>query len=121
MRIQRSITHPIRQNLTWEERWHAEDRGLIGSWEKGREKRLADPDLAAQASGGQLVVLPWKGGVEKEIKKKQKFGTLFYLAMWQGLRGEDLDIDPDQEVSLTCSVTGMIVVFTGDFAKYAEV
>jgi hypothetical protein len=41
--------------------------------------------------------------------------------MWQGLRGEDLDIDPDQEVSLTCSVTGMIVIFTGDFAKYAEV
>jgi hypothetical protein len=112
--------HPIRQNLTWEERWRAEDCGLIGSWEKGREKRLADPDLAAQAASGQLVVLPWKGGVEKEIKKKQKFGTLFYLAMWQGLRGEDLDIDLDQEVSLTCSVTGMIVVFTGDFAKYAE-
>jgi hypothetical protein len=39
--------HPIRQNLTWEERWRAEDRGLIGNWEKGREKRLADPDLAA--------------------------------------------------------------------------
>lgn len=120
MRIRKSVLDPIRQNLTWEERWRAEDGGLIGSWEKGREKRIADPELAAQAANGQLVVLPWKGGVEKEIKKKQKFGTLFYLAMWQGLRGEDLDIDAGEEVSVTCSVTGMVVIFTGDFSKYAE-
>jgi len=78
------------------------------------------PALAAQATGGQLVVLPWKGGVEKAIKKKQKFGTLFYLAMWQGLREEDLNIDSTEEITLNCTATGMAVVFTGDIAKYAE-
>jgi hypothetical protein len=120
MKIQRSITEPIREGAKWEERWNAGDDGLIACWERGREKRLEDPPLAAQAAAGQLVVLPWKGGVEKAIKKKQKFGTLFYLAMWQGLRGEDLNIDPTQEIVLNCTATGMAVVFTSDMTKYAE-
>jgi hypothetical protein len=120
MRIHRSITEPIRDGAKWDERWNAEDDGLIACWERGREKQLEDPALAAQAAVGQLVVLPWKGGVEKAIKKKQKFGTLFYLAMWQGLRGEDLNIDSTEEIKLSCTATGMAVVFTGDVAKYAE-
>jgi hypothetical protein len=120
MKIHRSITKPVREGATWDERWNAEDDGLIVCWERGREKRLEDPSLAAQAAAGQLVVLPWKGGVEKAIKKKQKFGSLFYLAMWQGLRGEDLNIHPTEEIVLNCTTTGMAVVFTGDMAKYAE-
>lgn len=121
MKIHRSIAEPIREGAKWDERWDADDDGLIACWERGREKRLEDPALAAHASDGQLVVLPWKGGVEKAIKKKQKFGTLFYLAMWQGLRGEDLNIDSDKEITLNCKATGMAVVFTSDTAKYAEV
>jgi len=120
MKIHRTTTEPIRDDAKWDERWNAEDGGLIACWERGREKRLEDPALAAQAAGGQLVVLPWKGGVEKVIKKKQKFGTLFYLAMWQGLRGEDLNIDFAEEIALSCATTGMAVVFTGDIAKCAE-
>jgi len=120
MKIHRSITDPIRAGGTWDERWNAEDNGLIACWERGREKRIENPSLAAQAVSGQLVVLPWKGGVEKAIKKTQKFGTLFYLAMWQGLRGEDLAIDPTDEIVLKCTNTGMTVVFTTDMAKYAE-
>lgn len=120
MKVHRSISVPIRENVKWEERWNAEDSGLIACWERGREKRLEDPSLAAQATAGQLVVLPWKGGVEKAIKKKQKFGALFYLAMWQGLRDEDLNIDPTEEIVLNCTATGMAVVFTSDMAKYAE-
>lgn len=120
MKLERSITEPIREGAKWDERWNAEDDGLIACWERGREKRLEDPILARQAGDGKLVVLPWKGGVEKAIKKKQKFGTLFYLAMWQGLRGEDLNIDTAEEVVLNCTATGMAVVFTGDIAKYAE-
>lgn len=120
MHIKRSITEPIGESATWDERWNGEDAGLIACWERGREKRLEEPSLAVQAAGGQLVVLPWKGGVEKVIKKKEKFGTLFYLAMWQGLRGEDLNIDPDKETVLKCTTTGMTVVFTGDMTKYAE-
>ena len=120
MKIHRSIAEPIRKEAKWEERWNAQDDGLIACWERGREKRIEDPALAAQATDGQLVVLPWKGGVEKAIKKKQKFGTLYYLAMWQGLRGEDLAIDTAEELVLNCTTTGMAVVFTGDMAKYAE-
>jgi hypothetical protein len=120
MKLHRSFTEPIRESANWEEKWNGLDQGLIACWERGREKRLEDPSLAALAVEGQLVVLPWKGGIEKAIKKKQKFGTLYYLAMWQGLRGEDLNIDPDEEVILMCSATGMAVVFTNDMAKYAE-
>lgn len=120
MKIQRSITEPIRQGAKWDDRWNGEDNGLIACWERGREKRREDPSLASRAADGELVALPWKGGVEKASKKKQKYGTLSYLAMWQGLRGEDLSIDPAEEVLLTCTATGMVVVFTNDVAKYAE-
>lgn len=120
MKIQRSIAEPIRKDTKWEERWNAEDNGLIACWERGREKRLEDPLVAAHAVEGQLVVLPWKGGVEKVIKKKRKFGTLYYLAMWQGLRDEDLNIDTAEETVLKCAATGMDVVFTSDMEKYAE-
>ncbi len=120
MKIHRSITEPVRENATWDERWNSEDGGLIACWERGRKKRLEDPALAAQAAGGQLVVLPWKGGAEKVTRKKQKYGTLYYLAMWQGLRGEDLSIDLSEETALICAVTGMTIVFTNDPPKYAE-
>lgn len=120
MKIYRSVNEPARDGLSWDERWNGADHGLITCWETGRNKRREAPELAAQASAGQLVILPWKGGVEKAIKKKQKFGTLFYLAMWQGLRGEDLDIDLEAEPVLICSVTGMAVIFTGEHKKYAE-
>lgn len=120
MKIYRSISEPIRDGANWDERWNSEDNGLIACWERGREKRLEDPELAARAADGKLVVLPWKGGVEKAIKKKHKFGTLFYLAMWQGLRGEDLNIDTAEDITLTCTATGMAVVFTANNKKYAE-
>lgn len=120
MKIYRSIAEPIRQNAKWDERWNSDDDGLIACWERGREKRLEAPALAAQAVDGQLIVLPWKGGVEKATKKKRKYGTLFYLAMWQGLRGEDLDIDLSEEIALNCTATRMTVVFTNDVSKYAE-
>lgn len=120
MKIHRSIAEPIRENLKWDERWNSDDGGLIASWERGREMRHEDPALATKAHQGQLVVLPWKGGVEKAIKKKQKYGSLLYFAMWQGLRGEDLAIDLSVEISLDCTTTGMRVVFTSDPSKYAE-
>ncbi len=63
-------------------------------------------------------MLGWKGGVDRTLKKQEKFGALNYLAQWQGLRGEDLSIDTSQEYTLTCSRTGMVVIFTPDRAKY---
>jgi hypothetical protein len=119
-RIIRSIREPIRKDLTWDERWRGEDHGLITSWEVGRALREKDPDLARRAEDGELPVLGWKGGVEKKLKIGLKYGTLNYLAEWQGLRGEDLDIDPTQEVTLFCSRTGMKVVYTPEASKYGN-
>ena len=93
---------------------------MINCWEIGRERREKEPELAERAENGELPVLGWKGGVEKKTKIGQKYGTLYYLAEWQGLRGEDLDIDLSQEPELTCSKTGMKVIYTGDFKKYGN-
>jgi hypothetical protein len=120
MIISRSVAEPIRQYSDWDAQWAGPDRGLIACWERGREKAKENPDLAKRACSGQLVVLPFKGGAARAIKAEQKFGTHFYLAMWQGLRGEDLNLDMDGEYALTCTVTGLTVVFTGDPAKYAN-
>lgn len=120
MRINKSVQQPIRSNLSWEQLWKSEDLGLIACWERGRQKRLEEPALASKAEAGELVVLPWKGGVERELKKKQKYGSLKYLAMWQGLRGQNLDIETDFEVSLVCKSTSMTVVFTDDLSKLAD-
>ena len=88
-RIQRSHKEPKRKGLSWDERWKGEDKGLITCWEVGRELREKEPDLAIRAKNGELPVLGWKGGVEKKTKKGEKYGTLFYLAQWQGLRGNE--------------------------------
>ena len=119
-RIYRSYKEPIRENPSWDERWRGPDKGLITCWEVGRGRSKKEPELAEQAINGELPVLGWKGGIEKKIKKKEKIGTLFYLAQWQGLRGDDLDIDLSQESELICSRTGMKVIFTGDVEKYGS-
>jgi len=120
MKIHRSISEQTRTNLSWQERWQDIDHGLISCWELGREIGKKEPDLVTRALQGQLVPLPFKGGVEKKIKKTSKFGPLYYLATWQGLRGEDLDIDMEQEIDITCTRTDMTVTFTSDYRKYGE-
>lgn len=120
MNIHRPITEPTRLTTNWEEKWNGSDQGLIVCWERGRKKASEDPILSSQARDGKLVLLPWKGGVDKAIKSKQKYGSLNYLAMWQGLRGDDLNINTEDETVVTCTVTNMVVVFTNDFAKNAE-
>lgn len=117
MKIHRLISEPIRQNLTWDEKWESADRGLIACWERGRAKSVEDAALAQQARNGQLVILPWKGGFKKAVKQNQKYGSINYLAMWQGLRGDNLDIDTENEPTLTCSATSMTAVFTNDASK----
>jgi len=120
LRITRSTSASRIGTQNWAERWEGEDGGLIACWERGREKAKEDPRLATLALAGELVVLPWKGGVDRAIKTGQKFGTFYYLAMWQGLRGDTLDIALDEEVTLTCSKTGMRVTYTPAAEKYAE-
>lgn len=120
MNLTRSIREPIRSGAEWSDLWEGEDLGLIACWERGREKAVEAPDLAALAVAGNLPVLPWKGGYAKPIKAGGKYGTFNYLAMWQGLRGEDLRIATDHEMSLTCAATGMRTVFTADQQKFAS-
>jgi len=120
VRITRDASAPIVGTRTWAEMWEGEDLGTIACWSRGREKAREDPDLAALAVAGELVVLPWKGGVERAIKAGHKFGTLYYLAMWQGLRGDALDIELEEETTLTCSKTGMKITYTPAQHKYAE-
>lgn len=110
--LHRSIIQPIRGNLNWQDMWEGPDKGLICCWERGREKRLQEPELAAKASSGELVPLAWTGGVLKKLKTEKKAGVLQYLATWQGLRGEDLNIDLDGETTMVCSRTKQIVVFS---------
>lgn len=118
-RIYRSRKEPIRDNLSRSAAWEDSDQGLIISWEIGRSLRVQKPNLAAQAKNGELPILVWKGGVAKKpLAKKQKYGPLFYLAQWQGLRDEDLDIVLSEEKKLTCSRTGVSVIYTNDVKKY---
>jgi hypothetical protein len=115
-----SYQEPKREGFSWNEQWKGPDNGLITCWEVGREKSKRNPELAARARNGELPTLEWKGGVEKKIQKKEKYGTLQYLAQWQGLRGEDLDIDLSEEREIICTRTEMKVIYTADATKYAE-
>lgn len=114
MRIQRNYNEPKRSTTDYDILWNGPDQGLIASWERGREKAIEDPELSNRAKNGELVILGWKGGIDKPLKTKSKYGGLLYVAMWQGLRGENLDIDLNQEIKMTCSRTGVPVTYTTD-------
>lgn len=120
MRVTCSINAPIRTGLSWEQTWLGPDKGLIKCWEVGRQNALENPELAAKCLAGELPVIGWKGGVSRTLNKLTRYGALNYLAEWQGLRGEDLDIDLGQERTLVCTRTGMIVTFTPDLTKLAN-
>ena len=128
MRIDRSIEQPIRAGLSWPQLWQGVDEGLIAAWEAGRHFAVAEPEKALRAQQGELIVLPWKGGLEppdpakphKPVKGKKapKYGCLLYLAMWQGVRGEDLGVDTDRETTVNCTRTKFAVIYTPDSTKY---
>lgn len=117
--VHRSAAEPVRPVLDWRDTWEGADRGLVQCWETGRKRARSEAELASRCLAGELPPLGWKGGVAKRLKKLEKFGSLKYLAEWQGLRGEDLHIDLAAELTLTCAATGMLVTFTGDLAKLA--
>lgn len=118
--IYRSTNEPKREGLSWADRWKGTDEGLITCWEVGRNKRASNPDLVAKVERNELPALGWKGGGDNKLKIKKKYGSLNYLAQWQGLRGQNLEIDTSIEIKLTCSKTDMVVTFTGDLSKYSK-
>ena len=116
--IYRSIEEPLRENTSWDVRWKGPDKGLITAWEVGRDSAKRQPELSIRAKNGELPATGWKGGVERKIKKKIKYGTLLYLAELQGLRCEDLNIDMEKETEMVCSKTKQHVILTFDISKY---
>ena len=110
--LQRSVSETIREGLKWNELWKGPDNGLIWCWERGRQYQSEVPDRAARAANGELVLDAWRGGVDKKLKIPKKSGTLYYLATWLGMRGEDLDIDLDGERIIVCSRTQQAVGFS---------
>ncbi|PKM30395.1 MAG: hypothetical protein CVV07_07280 [Gammaproteobacteria bacterium HGW-Gammaproteobacteria-11] len=118
----RSISQPIRTDADWKLLWLGPDKGLIKCWETGLQdaKREDKKQLADAALLGELPVASWKGGVSRRLKKLEKYGTLQYLAYWQGLRYQDLCIDPEAEVTISCTKTGMKVTFTPDLSKLSN-
>lgn len=79
--------------------------------------RSESPALAARAMAGELPVLPWRGGVEKPLRSGVKLGSVYYLAMWQGLRGDSLDVSLQQDALLVCTRTGQAVQFVPDLME----
>jgi len=117
--VTRSIAAELRAGLSYEERWGTLEDSAITAWEQGRVLAIERPALATAARAGELPVLPFKGGLSEPLKRK-KHGCIEYLAMWQGLRGEDLLIDLDRETAITCAAHGSTVTFTADATKYAQ-
>ena len=78
MKIYRRQEDPIRDEIATAETWLAQDDGIIACWECGRMMAAAQPELAEQARAGVLMILPWKGGVEKKLKGKARIGTYRY-------------------------------------------
>lgn len=106
---------------TWAEKWSGKDCGLITCWEIGRKMANSDEVLVNNVKNNELPILPWKGGFVKTLSNQtNKFAPYYYLAMWQGIRGDDLNIDTSIELSMTCSKTNMTSVFTIDHSKYAN-
>jgi len=120
VKLYRNVDQPERTGLLWEDIWQDRDRGLIRSWEIGRRNAQLEPELAARCKAGELPPLAWKGGVSRTLKKLTRWGSHHYLAQWQGLRGEPLNLDTDSEETVICARTGMIITFTSDPAKLAK-
>lgn len=117
MLVTASANTPPAISESMSERLEGPDRGLINAWLVGLEKRKTDPAIAMKAIAGELPPLPFKGGVEKKIKSQTKVGSLWYVASWRGLRGEDLCIDTDTDIRLVCSKTGVPVTYTLDIKR----
>ena len=119
MMVHRRATEALRLGLSWDALWNGEDQGLIAAWEAGRVLASTRPDLSRLVLAGQFPTLPWKGGFDQAPKAKIRYGTLLYLAMWLGLRGEDLLLDTDQETTRVCPLSGLRITFTADPSRWS--
>lgn len=104
--ITRSVNEPMREGLTVSQDFDGLDGGLICCWDQGRRMARLGHEFVKQAQEDELPQLDtWRRG------------TLYYLAVWQGLRGDDLDIDLDAEFTKQCSLTKREWLFSGHREK----
>lgn len=87
---------------------------LEPEWEELLEGKPAGKKKPPQEPVG------WTGGVPKDFKQKKRYATFRYLAQWQGIRGDDLDINLAKEPQIVCSLTGVRVIFTTDLVKLGK-
>ena len=83
MRIYRAITEEIRVDTSFEERWEGVDKGVITSWEVGRQRR----------ESGDKKWIDLMGGAEEFPRTGLKRSTPNYEAQLQGFRNQDLDVE----------------------------
>lgn len=117
MLVTASAKEPPLSQTTYQSRIQGPDKGLLNAWLAGLEQRRINPELANKAQAGELPPFAFKGGVEKKIKAQNKIGSLWYVAAWHGMRGEDLHLDTEKEIQLVCSKTRVPVTYTLDQAK----
>lgn len=118
MLLHDAFANPPPMALDYAERMEGPDQGVINAWLAGIAMRRDPPsEQQKSALAGELLPLPYRGGVDRKLKIKQKIGALHYLAMWQGLRGDDLNIDTESEPELVCTKTGVLVLFTLDHKR----
>lgn len=120
MQVIATAAQPPEIATNYQDRNHGPDKGLLNAYVAGMKLAQQNKDVANKALQGELPVLPYKGGFEKAIKIGKKYGPLLYLAMWHGLRGDDLNINTEQEYTLTCSATGMTGIYTPNSAMWAD-
>ena len=119
MKIDVPISTKLRNEASPDALWRSEDKGLIQAWEIGRRQALKKPELAEKAVKGQLPASDlFQGGYNKRLEATFQYGSLHYYCMWLGWRGQDLDIDLDEEYPVVCAKTRMGVVYTLDSSKY---
>jgi len=130
IKIFKSIDEPIRKNKSYTQRWGNFELGLITAWESGRKnKNTVFKHLINYLEDGALPKLSFKGGhimpLDEDFKVANyiyKYGSFNYLAQRQGLLGLDLDINNsvNEELTMTCSLTGLKTIFTVNIDKYKE-
>ncbi len=94
----------------------------------GLQLKQTNLELAGRVENGELPALNWPGGVDTLPPPPRQFGSLFYLAQWQGLRGEpwygvtgsNKNITTTRPVGIRCAASGMVTVFTKDARKYLK-
>lgn len=118
MHLHHPFQNPPAEQPDFDARMNGPDGGLVNAWLAGLALRTQRPDLAGAAQAGELPVLPYRGGVDRPLKRKDKVGSLHYVAMWQALRGEDLALDTSAQPRLTCARHGVTVTYTANWKQW---